>query len=187
MTRQTISTPRPPRSHASETSAPAYRRPGAKLASDSVRVLAVRCCLLSFISVPDHQCDSRRRIDGGIWSWRWRSWSADVCLLPDVRGCPDSDRHLVGPIWSGADPKCCDGRCSSGRGIICRLGQFLAAARRPSADRSWCRRIIDGRLESPRALVSQGTCTTAQRSDDHVGGVGRSDGNPACGCSCWYQ
>ena len=151
------------------------------MASDSVRVLAVRCCLLPLVSVPDHQCDSRRRIDGRIWPRRWRSWPADVCLLPDVRGCPDSDRHLVGPIWSGADPKCRDGRCSPGRGIICCLGQFLAAARRPSADRSWCRRIIDGWLESPRALVSQGTCTTAQRSDDHVGGVGCSDGNPACG------
>ena len=68
-----------------------------------------------------------------------------------------------------------------GAAIICCLGQFLAAARRPSADRSWCRRIIDGWLESPRALVSQGTCTTAQRSDDHVGGVGCADGNLACG------
>ena len=43
------------------------------------------------------------------------------------------------------------------------------------------RRIIDGWLESPRALVPQGTCLTAQRSNDNAGGVGRSNRNPACG------
>ena len=68
-----------------------------------------------------------------------------------------------------------------GAAVIRYLGQSLAAARRPSAHRSWCRRIIDGWLESPRPLVSQGTCATAQRPDDYVGGIGSSDGNLACG------
>ena len=42
-------------------------------------------------------------------------------------------------------------------------------------------------LESPRALVSQRTCPTAQRPDDHAGGLGaltgRTDGNFARGIS----
>src|SRR5438445_229012 len=73
-----------------------------KLAPDSAGVPAVCCRLLSLISIPDYQCDGRRLFDIGIWPQRWRSWSTDVCLLPDLCGCPDSDRHLVGPIWSGA-------------------------------------------------------------------------------------
>ena len=91
------------------------------------------------------------------------------------------DRYGPGQI------KCCDGCCSSGRGAICRLGQFLAAPRRPSADRSWCRRIIDGRLESPRALVSQRTYPTAQRPDDHVGGLGAQRRQLCLRRSCWFR
>ena len=164
-------------------STPTCRLLDRKLALDFAGLPAVRCRLLSLISVPDDQRDGRRLLDLGIWPQRWRSWPTDVCLLPDFRGCPDSDRHLVGPIWSGADPKCRDDCRSSGRSAICRLRQFLAAPRRPSADRSWCRRIIDRRLESPRALVSQRTYPTAQRPDDHVGSLGRTDGNFARGIS----
>ena len=68
-----------------------------------------------------------------------------------------------------------------GAALFAVSDNFWLLARRPSADRSWCRRIIDGWLEGPRALVSQGACTTAQRSDDYVGGVGCTDGNLACG------
>ena len=61
---QTVSAPR---LHCREAARPTYRRLGAKLAFDSVCVLAVRCCLLPLVSVPNHQCDGRQRFDGGIW------------------------------------------------------------------------------------------------------------------------
>ena len=82
-------TEQPPRSSPTARLPDRCRRLDRKLAPDSAGVPAVRRGLLSLVSVPDDQCDGRRLIDRGIWPRRWRSWSADVCLLPDFRGCPD--------------------------------------------------------------------------------------------------
>jgi hypothetical protein len=87
-----------------------------------------------------------RRADCGIWPWRWGSG-----LLTSVYYLTFAAAQIrFGILLTDmvrADPKCCDGRCSSGRNAFAVSTIFLLLWR-PSADRSWCRRIIDGGLKA---------------------------------------